>query len=185
MTNQESIDIIKTAIAQVEWDYPMEYAAAFDMAIKALENGWISVKNRLPPMYHMVLITGKNSAGGSFGVIKGSYDGDKGQWYRDDIGQYVDSRGDIVTHWMSLPEPPKEGADCSKAPAMHGRWIKMTGMLPPEYHGHYCCSECGWHMKGIRNSWTREEEFLYCPHCGVKMEANDEQNHDANVSIND
>lgn len=71
--------------------------------------GWVSVKDRLPPMYHMVLITGKNSAGGSFGVIKGSYDGDKGQWYRDDIGQYVDYRGDIVTHWMPLPEPPKEG----------------------------------------------------------------------------
>lgn len=70
---------------------------------------WISVKDRLPPMYHMVLITGKNSDGGSFGVIKGSHDGDKGQWYRDDIGQYVDSRGDTVTHWMPLPEPPKEG----------------------------------------------------------------------------
>jgi hypothetical protein len=70
--------------------------------------GWISVKDRLPPMYHMVLITGKNSAGGSFGVIKGSHDGDKGQWYRDDIGQYVDSRGDTVTHWMPLPELPKE-----------------------------------------------------------------------------
>lgn len=38
MTNQESIDIIKIAIAQVEWDYPMNYATAFDMAIKALEN---------------------------------------------------------------------------------------------------------------------------------------------------
>lgn len=37
MTNQEAIDIIKTAIAQVEWDYPMDYAAAFDMAIKALK----------------------------------------------------------------------------------------------------------------------------------------------------
>lgn len=37
MTNQEAIGIIKTAIAQVEWDYPMDYAAAFDMAVKALE----------------------------------------------------------------------------------------------------------------------------------------------------
>lgn len=70
---------------------------------------WISVKDRLPPMYHMVLITGKNSAGGSFGVIKGSHDGDKGQWYREDIGQYAEPRGDTVTHWMPLPEPPKEG----------------------------------------------------------------------------
>lgn len=78
---------------------------------KLMEAGpkWISVKDRLPPMYHKVLITGKNSAGGSFGVIKGSHDGDKeGQWYRDDIGQYVNSSGDTVTHWMPLPEPPKE-----------------------------------------------------------------------------
>lgn len=37
MTNQEAIDIIKNAIAQVEWDYPMDYAAAFDMAIETLE----------------------------------------------------------------------------------------------------------------------------------------------------
>jgi len=37
MTNEEAIEIIKTAIAEVEWEYPMEYAAAFDKAIKALE----------------------------------------------------------------------------------------------------------------------------------------------------
>ena len=37
MTEQESIEIIKTAQAQIEWDYPMEYAVAFDMAIEALE----------------------------------------------------------------------------------------------------------------------------------------------------
>ncbi len=37
MTNQEAIDIIKVAIAEVEWEYPMDYAAAFDMAVKALE----------------------------------------------------------------------------------------------------------------------------------------------------
>lgn len=37
MNEQEAISIIKTAIAQVEWEYPMDYAAAFDVAIKALE----------------------------------------------------------------------------------------------------------------------------------------------------
>lgn len=55
-------------------------------------------------------------------------------------------------------------------PVVHGRWVKMTGMMPPEYHGHYECSECKWHMKGLRNSWTREEELSYCPNCGVKMD---------------
>jgi rRNA maturation endonuclease Nob1 len=37
MTNKEAIEVIKLALAQVEWDYPMDYAVAFDMAIKALE----------------------------------------------------------------------------------------------------------------------------------------------------
>lgn len=55
-------------------------------------------------------------------------------------------------------------------PVIHGRWVKMTGMMPPEYHGHYECSECQWHMKGLRNSWTREEDLNYCPNCGAKME---------------
>ena len=56
------------------------------------------------------------------------------------------------------------------APVVHGRWIKMVGMMPPEYHGHYECSRCQWHMKGLRNSWTREEELTYCPNCGAKMD---------------
>lgn len=55
-------------------------------------------------------------------------------------------------------------------PVVHARWVKMTGMMPPEYHGHYECSMCQWHMKGLRNSWTREEELNYCPHCGAKMQ---------------
>lgn len=59
------------------------------------------------------------------------------------------------------------------APVKHGRWIKMTGMMPPEYHGHYECSECHWHMKGIRSSWNREEELTYCPNCGATMNKED------------
>lgn len=37
MTNQEAIEIIKLAIAEVEWEYSMEYTIAFEKAIKALE----------------------------------------------------------------------------------------------------------------------------------------------------
>lgn len=36
MTNQEAIKIIEVARAEVEWEYPMNYAAAFDKAIEAL-----------------------------------------------------------------------------------------------------------------------------------------------------
>jgi len=37
MTNKEAIEIIEIAIKEVEWEYPMDYAAAFDIAIEALE----------------------------------------------------------------------------------------------------------------------------------------------------
>lgn len=37
MTNQQAIATIKVAISEVEWDYPMEYAVAFEKAIEALE----------------------------------------------------------------------------------------------------------------------------------------------------
>ena len=37
MTAQEAIKIIEVAIAEVEWDYPMDYAIAFEKAIEALK----------------------------------------------------------------------------------------------------------------------------------------------------
>ncbi len=37
MTPQEAIETIKIAIAEVEWDYPMDYTVAFEEAITALE----------------------------------------------------------------------------------------------------------------------------------------------------
>ena len=37
MNAQEVIDIMEIAIAEVEWNYPLDYAIAFEEAIKALE----------------------------------------------------------------------------------------------------------------------------------------------------
>lgn len=37
MTIEEAIKTIEIAIAEVEWEYPMEYAIAFEMAISALK----------------------------------------------------------------------------------------------------------------------------------------------------
>lgn len=37
MNIDETIKTIETARAEVEWEYPMDYAAAFDAAIRALE----------------------------------------------------------------------------------------------------------------------------------------------------
>ena len=37
MTPEEAIKTIRVAIAEVEWDYPLDYAIAFETAIEALE----------------------------------------------------------------------------------------------------------------------------------------------------
>ena len=37
MTYAEAIEIIKIAKAEIEWEYPMDYQIALDMAIQALE----------------------------------------------------------------------------------------------------------------------------------------------------
>ena len=37
MTNEEVIKTIKIAIAEVEWNYPMDYAIAFETAISAIK----------------------------------------------------------------------------------------------------------------------------------------------------
>lgn len=37
MTNEEAINTIKIAKAEVEWCYPLDYQIAFDMAIKLLK----------------------------------------------------------------------------------------------------------------------------------------------------
>lgn len=37
MTREEAIETIKIAVAEVEWNYPMEYTVAFEIAIEALE----------------------------------------------------------------------------------------------------------------------------------------------------
>ena len=37
MTDREAIETIKIAVSEVEWEYPVEYAVAFQTAISALE----------------------------------------------------------------------------------------------------------------------------------------------------
>ena len=38
MTPEEAIKTIQVAVAEVEWNYPMDYSVAFETAIEALEN---------------------------------------------------------------------------------------------------------------------------------------------------
>ena len=57
-------------------------------------------------------------------------------------------------------------------PVRRGEWVKMRGMMPPEYMGLKECSVCGWHIDPMgRYAFEKQEsELHYCPHCGAKMD---------------
>ena len=55
------------------------------------------------------------------------------------------------------------------AEAIQGEWIKATGMMPPEFHGHHCCSECGNFANMEPPFGNREDLSNFCPNCGADM----------------
>lgn len=66
---------------------------------------------------------------------------------------------------MIADEPPAD-----VAPVVHGRWIQINGIAPPEHHGKHKCSECG----GMAlEKHMREVLSNYCPNCGAKMDGGD------------
>lgn len=61
---------------------------------------WISVKDRMPEDDATYLVYGRNG----YGIVFAVYYGD-GEWLTcDDLTNITR----FVTHWMPLPEPPKE-----------------------------------------------------------------------------
>lgn len=101
MTNQEAVDLIRRAIAEIEWEQPMEYAAAFDKAVEALEAAeWRSVKDKSP------------EHGKKYLIYATSGDGKVGHMTTATFGGHFVLTGRRaywkVTHWMPMPEEPKE-----------------------------------------------------------------------------
>lgn len=105
MTIKEAIKTIELAIAEVEWVYPIDYAAAFDVAISALRaqeetpfGGWISVGDELPERYQPVIICREKN--------RGEYIVEKGMRDVKDWWKVYGTRTKNVLFWMPMPEFP-------------------------------------------------------------------------------
>ena len=57
----------------------------------------------------------------------------------------------------------------STAEPKTGRWVKATGMMPPEFHGHHICSECCNFANMEPPFGNREGLSKFCPNCGADM----------------
>lgn len=64
---------------------------------------WISVKNRVPKSYEVVLVCNIDSKVKSNRWVCAGQINNEGYW----CNQFDDSDHITVTHWMPLPEPPK------------------------------------------------------------------------------
>lgn len=57
-------------------------------------------------------------------------------------------------------------------PVRHGRWVKASGMLPPECHDKKRCSVCA--NFALHDRLGRVRPSNYCPNCGAKMDEEQE-----------
>ena len=85
------------------YDDTMTVDKAFYNKLKA-QTTWISVKDRLPETGTEVLVTD-----GLHTMVTWCEDTIDGIKWVDNYYTYVNVRFREVTHWMPLPEPPKEG----------------------------------------------------------------------------
>ena len=127
MKPQEAIGIMKIAISEAEWEYPMDYAVAFETAIEALEkqaaSEWTPVSERLPEELVAVNVTWINRCPEIYYMhIKDKPFTDtavlyQGEWYWWDstIIDYLSECGTCISGvvnksidilaWQPLPEP--------------------------------------------------------------------------------
>lgn len=88
--------------AEISDGHQLCCAAADMLEQDAEKTSWISVKDRLPEDDATYLVYGRNG----YGIVFAVYYGD-GEWLTcDDLTNITR----FVTHWMPLPEPPKEEA---------------------------------------------------------------------------
>ena len=88
----------EVAIPAINHDAEDLVKAAFIAGYKTATPQWVSVKDEYPPKDAMVLFYSQNE-----GVSEGFWDNDR--WYLA-VGT-ISILPSLVTHWMPLPNPPK------------------------------------------------------------------------------
>lgn len=71
-------------------------------------NRWIPCAERMPEDEQEVLVFVKGDFENSISFITTAYNDSDGDWVSDYDGEVIDSK---ITHWMPLPEPPKEASE--------------------------------------------------------------------------
>ena len=106
---EKLIEILRKPIFPHELVDPTEAVADYLLDSGVTVQGWISVKDKLPPYNRDVLVYRPNMA---MKILVDNYDwhyrDDDDEWYEDWALSGKDTNGNpVVTHWAYLPQPPK------------------------------------------------------------------------------
>lgn len=152
MNNQEAIEVIKLAQAQIEWDYPMDYTVAFDMAISALQEQEAkhSIESSLT-QNALDLISRQAAIDKADSLYR---DTKNDECYM--ITGYNHAISDIRAILKSLPSAQPERKKGKWIPQDHNKTNGIASTLV-----YYCpkCSVCG-HCDNYTN---------FCSNCGADM----------------
>ena len=140
MTNREAIEVIKLAQAQVEWEYPMDYAVAFDMAISALKAQEAKHSTESSITQKALDTISRQAAIAEFSCCDLTPDGGI------DVNYAIDFLEQLP------PAQPERKT---------GRWLIREGISDAQ------CSECKMYFKDV---YDMDNSDAYCRHCGTKME---------------
>ncbi len=83
------------------------FADAFIAGAKeALSSQWVNVDDEMPEPRHDVVVAYTDEWTNYFPCLAiGDYDNTEGKWYSNDDEVYRNRH--IISHWLSIPEPPK------------------------------------------------------------------------------
>lgn len=148
MTLEEAIETIKLAQAQIEWDYPMDYAVAFDMAISALQEQEAKHSNESSLTQKALDTISRQAAIDAMMRLQ-----------TEDIEMY----GCAIPEGFDGDRAAEElkALPSAQPERKTGRWLIREGISDAQ------CSEC---KMFFRDVYDMDNSDAFCRHCGSKME---------------
>lgn len=89
--------------------------------------------------------------------------------YDEKMWEALDTAIEVLSEQNKLFHDAYEQGRFDAKEELVGEWIKATGMMPPEFHGHHCCSKCGNFANMQPPFGNREDLSKFCPSCGAEM----------------
>ena len=95
-------------------------------------------------------------------------------WLKEIISELPSEEPDKDLIHLQKEQAYMQGYEDGKK-SRRGKWIIATGMMPPEFHGHHCCSKCGNFANMEPPFGNREDLSKFCPNCGADMRGENDE----------